>query len=142
MGSNFVQGDYFLPGKPGKPRRSPARILVIATVVGSLVLAVAPAFAVGNGNDNGNGSSSISISLMYPYPATASASGDSSGPHIGDTVGFAISTGLLGLAGHGTLGPRPLLSGRHARLRALAGILRPKLRPGVHARPDAVVDRR
>jgi hypothetical protein len=89
MGSNFVQGDYFVLGKPGKPRRLPAVILTAALLAGLVFIpSVARAGKGGNGKGNGvtAGTATSSIALN-----------ESSYVGLGGTVTFSASA--AGLAG-------------------------------------------
>jgi hypothetical protein len=93
MAGYFVQGDYFVLRKPGKPPRWPAVILE-AALLAALVFVPAIAHAA----KRGNGGSSIS--LVHPYPAT-SAAAPTSGPHYTETVGFQVNTGHWDALGTG-----------------------------------------
>jgi hypothetical protein len=78
MAGNFVQGDYFVLGKPGKPRRWPAVILAAALLAALVfVPAIAHAAKGGNGHGHGHGNivtaPSVASVTASPNPADASS---------------------------------------------------------------------
>lgn len=74
MGSNLVQGDYFVLGKPVKPRRR-AAVILAAAVFAALAFIPTAAFAEKGGNGKGIGHQQTADPACSVSPSTVSVGG-------------------------------------------------------------------
>ncbi len=81
MGTNYVQGDYFVLGK-GRPRRWPA-VIVAAGLVAGLAFLPTAALADKGGKGNGKGNTATATATVATVTASPNPAGADSSVYVG-----------------------------------------------------------